>query len=96
MIMTDNLKKTLVILLDTYKEDKIDKEDILTILETILNNNCSSGTNVISYPVTYPYYNPKRNWWDDLPQWITACTTTGDIKDFKQSSTDNTNIKSNV
>ena len=33
MIMTDNLKKTLVILLDTYKEDKIDKEDILTILE---------------------------------------------------------------
>lgn len=96
MIMTDNLKKTLVILLDTYKEDKIDKEDILTILETILNNNCSSGTNVISYPVAYPYYNPKRNWWDDLPQWITACTTTGDIKDFKQSSTDNVNIKSNV
>ena len=47
MIMTDNLKKTLVILLDTYKEDKIDKEDILTILETILNNNCSSGTNVM-------------------------------------------------
>lgn len=36
MIMTDNLKKTLVILLDTYKEDKINKEDILTILETIL------------------------------------------------------------
>ena len=44
--MTDNLKKTLVILLDTYKEDKIDKEDILTILETILDNNCSCGTNV--------------------------------------------------
>ena len=54
MIMTDNLKKTLVILLDTYKEDKIDKEDILTILETILDNNCSCGTNVITYPVTYP------------------------------------------
>lgn len=99
MIMTDNLKKTLVILLDTYKEDKIDKEDILTILETILNNNCSSGTNVISYPVTYPYYKPKRNWWDwwnDLPQWTITCTSTGDIKDFKQSSTDDVNIKSNV
>lgn len=73
--MTDNLKKTLVILLDTYKEDKIDKEDILTILETILNNNCSCGTNVITYPVTSPYYVPKRNWWDDLPQWTTSTNT---------------------
>ncbi len=83
--MTENLKKTLTILLDTYKENKIDKEEILTILETILNNNCSCGTNVVTYPMIYPSNDPKRNWWDDLPQW--TVTSTSDSRELKQDFT---------
>ena len=92
--MTENVKKTLLIILNSYKDEKFTETEALTLLECVLNaNNC--GGSIITYPVYPTYTEPKKGWWDNQPMWTTTCTT-GDIKDFKQSSTDDVNIKSNV
>jgi len=92
MIMTQDLKNSLKIVLDMYKQDKITEEEVFVLIGSLIDNNKSGGT-IITYPDTYPYYNPKRNWWDDLPQWTVTCTI-GDNNDFKQNTTDTVNFKS--
>ena len=51
MNMTENIKRSLMIILKGYKENKFDEEEVLTLIETIIENN---GTNTITYPINTP------------------------------------------
>ena len=54
--MTQDLKDSLKIILNGYKEDKLTEEEVYTLLDSIINNG---GNNIITYP--YPVY-PSHPW----------------------------------
>lgn len=60
--MTQNFKDALTIILKCYKDDKISEEELLTVLETLIKENNSGGSSIITYPL-YPNY---PNWWDTV------------------------------
>lgn len=63
--MTQNFKDALTIILKCYKKDKINEEEVLTLLETVITENNNSGGSIITYPV-YPSYPNYPNWWDTI------------------------------
>jgi hypothetical protein len=71
MYMTENLKNTLKIILNCYKDDKMNEEEALTLLEGLINQN-TSGSNIITYPITVP---SEPYWWWDKIRYQPYCTT---------------------
>ena len=65
--MKENIKKSLMIMLKGYKEDVVREEDVLTLIETIMDNY---ATNTI----TYPLHNPNTPWLN--PTFTVTCTST--------------------
>ena len=78
--MTQDLKNSLKIILNAYKEDKFTEEEVFTLLDSMINNN-GSGSSVVTYPVTCP---PTHPWnpWDNQPMY--------DLKPYVTTTTNNT------
>ena len=70
--MTENLKNSLKVILKCFKEDKMSEEEILTLIETLMEDkNC--GSNIITYPINVPSW---PNWWDNIRYRLEPyCTT---------------------
>lgn len=71
--MTQDLKNSLKIILNAYKEDKLTEEEVFTLLDSMINNG---GNNIITYPYpVYPSY-PSHPW-ETYPTWELKpyCTT---------------------
>lgn len=71
--MTQDLKNSLKIILNGYKEDKLTEEEVFTLLDSMINNG---GNNIITYPYpVYPSY-PSHPW-ETYPTWELKpyCTT---------------------
>lgn len=96
--MEETTKKTLKIVLDLYKNDKLDEEDTFILLDKLLDKE---KTNTTYYPITYPYTDPKPDypwerkiWYDLKPychEFYTTNTGTFTHKKEDDSTTDNTN-----
>lgn len=72
--MTQDLKNSLKIILNAYKEDKFTEEEVFTLLDSMINTN--SGGSIITYPITCPITYPKSPW-ETYPTWELKpyCTT---------------------
>lgn len=58
--MKENVKESLRIILKGYKENTFKEEEVLTLIETIIDNN---ETNTITYPISIP-----NTPWQTTPQ----------------------------
>ena len=65
--MKENIKESLMIMLKGYKDNSLREEDVLTLIETIMDNY---ATNTI----TYPLHNPNIPWLN--PSFTVTCTST--------------------
>ena len=57
--MKEKVKESLMIILKGYKENKFNEEEVLTLIDTIIDNN---GMNTITYPISIPgipWQNPQ-------------------------------------
>ena len=57
--MKENVKESLMIILKKYKENKLNEEEVLTLIETIIGDK---ETNTITYPISIsdnPWQNPQ-------------------------------------
>lgn len=77
--MTQDLKNSLKIILDMYKQDKITEEEVFILMDSIIDTN-KGGSNIISYPYpVYPTY-PSHPWespitWELKPYCTTSTNT---------------------
>jgi hypothetical protein len=73
--MTQELKNSLKIILNAYKEDKFTEEEVFTLLDSMINTN-SYGSSIISYPYpVYPTY-PSHPWESPITwKYEPYCTT---------------------
>ena len=72
--MKEKVKDSLMIILKGYKENKFNEEEVLTLIETIIDNN---GTNTITYPIStpsIPWQNPQplNPTWTNPPYTVTC------------------------
>lgn len=87
--MSENLKNTLTIILKCYKEDNMNDEEVLTILDSLLRQNNNNGSTVITYPINVP---STPNWWDTIRYELYQpyCTNSTATFDFEKQQ--NTNV----
>ena len=80
--MTQDLKNSLKIILNAYKEDKFTEEEVFTLLDSMINTN-SYGSSIITYPYpvypSYPYTPWETNPIYDLKPYCTTSTNTLEI-----------------
>lgn len=92
--MTQDLKDSLKIILNAYKENKFTEEEVFALLDSMINTN-NSGGSIITYPYpVYPSY-PSHPWenpitWEMKPY----CTSTTNTVDFNNK--DDGQFKTNV
>lgn len=86
--MTDNLKNSIAIIIDLYRVDKLSKEEVFTLLDTMVEEK-SYKTYTIGVPIgpkTYPtppssVPYPSTNPWDNVIYSTTdKVSTTADVK----------------
>lgn len=71
--MTQDLKDSLKIILNAYKEDKFTEEEVFALLDSMINTN-SGGSIITPYP--YPVY-PSHPWESPITwKYEPYCTTT--------------------
>lgn len=76
--MKENVKESLLIILKGYKENKFNDEEVLTLIETIIDNN---GTTITTYPIgipDIPWQKPQPltpTWWTNSPTCSEAAKT---------------------
>lgn len=87
--MKENVKESLMIILKKYKENKLNEEEVLTLIETIIGNK---ETNTITYPISIPD-NPWQNPQPLSPIYTqpfnTTCSEAVKISDITSSNKEN-------
>lgn len=90
--MKENVKESLMIILKGYKENKFNEEEVLTLIDTIIDNN---GTNTITYPLStpgIPWQNPQplSPTWTNPPYTVTCSEA---VKTNISTTMHNTNLR---
>ena len=83
--MKANIKESLMIILKGYKENVVSEEEVLTLIETIMDNY---ATNTI----TYPLYNSNTPWLN--PPFTVTCTSNPNNCEFPPYPGECTRIQS--